>query len=85
MLWRCLAGTVLGLPLCIFVLAAVAVALPGPWRAAIVVMLLPFFPAWVGVIAASANTRSVRSTCGWLLLANAAAAALLWAVRHGAN
>ncbi len=75
------AGAVLGLPLSAFTLGAVIYAWPGPWQHSMVVGMLPFFPLWMAVIAASPLFRSTARAWLWLALASVAALAALWLIK----
>ncbi|HEY9133883.1 MAG TPA: hypothetical protein VIM98_19180 [Dyella sp.] len=76
MIARCLAGTLLGLPLSA-ALIGLLYALPGGQRALIALLLL-FFPLWIACMTAAYFFRNGRQA--WLSLgtANILAFAALW-------
>jgi hypothetical protein len=78
------AGILLGLPLSIFTLGALTYALPGPWQDAVIGVTLLLAPAWMGIIAASANFRSGKRAWAVLALATAVAFALQWLAKFAA-
>jgi hypothetical protein len=82
MLWRCAAGVLLGLPLCIVAVATLIRAWPGSSEGSIVPMLVLFFPLWTGVIAASFLFRDGARAWAWLGTGNIAAFAVFFLVRH---
>lgn len=81
MLSRCFAGILLGAPLAAFFLGLCVWISPGPWENVVVPWLLLFFPAWVGVMAATYLFRSATRAWVVLLVANVAMFGLLWLVR----
>ncbi|MFT4174274.1 MAG: hypothetical protein QM639_17045 [Rhodocyclaceae bacterium] len=78
------AGILLGLPLTVFGLGALTYALPGPWQDSAIGMMLLFAPAWMGIIAASANFRSGPRAWGVLAFATAAAFGAQWLAKFAA-
>ncbi|MFA9439271.1 hypothetical protein ACDA63_06490 [Uliginosibacterium sp. sgz301328] len=71
------AGVVLGLPLSVFLLGALAYALPGPWQDSTIGVMLLLPPVWMAVITASASFRNGLRAWRVMALCTALAFALL--------
>lgn len=83
MIARAAAGVVLGFPLSGLLLALLLEPWPRHGQAALIPVLLLFFPLWTAIVGGSFLFRSGRHAWLALALANAAAFGLLWVLRHG--
>lgn len=77
MLAKTFAGILLGLPLSILLISLTIWLWPGSSEAVTLPVMMAFFPAWIGIMAATYMFRSGIRAWAWLALANVVAYAAL--------
>lgn len=81
MLAKTFAGILLGLPLSM-ALVSLAIWLWPHSESVVIPMLVLFFPAWIGIMAATFLFLSGARAWAWLAVANAGAFAALFLAKH---
>lgn len=82
MLAKTFAGILLGLSLSIALVAVAILLWPHSESVVMPMMVLVFFPLWIGIMAATFLFRSGVRAWTWLAVANLGAFAALWVVKH---